>query len=127
MKSEGKMRVAIPTMWPGGIDAQRSGHFGRCDCFTMVEFEAGKSVLLEVIPNVPHEQGSCLTPVQLLQGHNASAIVVGGIGMRPLMGFRQAGIEVLSGPGTHVKHVVTALEEGRVEAIGDQNVCGGGH
>ena len=34
--------IAIPSMTPGGLDAYRSGHFGRCDSFTLVEIKAGQ-------------------------------------------------------------------------------------
>jgi predicted Fe-Mo cluster-binding NifX family protein len=35
-----------------------------------------------------------MVPVNLLAQHKVNALVVGGIGMRPLMGFRQVGINV---------------------------------
>ena len=35
-----------------------------------------------------------MVPVNLLAQHKVNALIVGGIGMRPLMGFKQAGIDV---------------------------------
>jgi predicted Fe-Mo cluster-binding NifX family protein len=47
--------------------------------------------------------------------------------MRPLMGFRQAGIEVYYGPyGETVGAVVQDLLQGRLELIQENQVCGGG-
>ncbi len=65
--------------------------------------------------------------VNLLHKSGAEAIVVGGIGMRPLMGFRQLGIEVYFGPeGETVGKVVDDLLQGRLQVIADHQVCGGG-
>ena len=33
------MKAAIPTLGKGGLDCERSGHFGHCDCFTVVDVE----------------------------------------------------------------------------------------
>jgi predicted Fe-Mo cluster-binding NifX family protein len=35
-----------------------------------------------------------MVPVNLLASQNVNVLVVGGIGLRPLLGFKQAGIEV---------------------------------
>ena len=34
-------RIAIPSVNNGGLDGQRSGHFGHCDVFTLVDAQAG--------------------------------------------------------------------------------------
>ena len=120
-------KIAVPSMFPGGLEAARSGHFGHCDVFTLVEVGDGKIQDVSVVQNVPHVQGGCAAPVNLLHQSGADAIVVGGIGMRPLMGFRQVGIEVYYGPeGETVGSVVDFLLQGRLERIADHQVCGGG-
>ena len=122
-----KGRIAIPSQGSGGLDGERSGHFGHCDVFTLVEVEDGRIVDVSVISNASHTQGGCQVPVTLLHQHGAHALIVGGIGMRPLMGFRQMGIEVYFGPeGDTVGSVVDMLLEGRLRQIGDHQVCGGG-
>src|SRR5210317_1123573 len=87
-------RIAIPSVDNGGLDGQRSGHFGHCDVFTIVDVEDGEIKKVSTIPNQEHVQGGCMVPVNFLAGHNVNALIVGGIGMRPLMGFNQVGIEV---------------------------------
>ena len=32
-----RMRIAVPTDAPGGLDGKRSDHFGHCDVFTLVD------------------------------------------------------------------------------------------
>ena len=62
---------------------------------------------------------------QLLQGEGANALVVAGIGMRPLVGFRNVGIQVMVGPGERVSDVLEAYLAGTVRPIDDGDVCGG--
>ncbi len=87
-------RIAIPSTGQGELDGQRSGHFGHCDVFTFVDMEGGAIKNVSTIQNQSHVQGGCMVPVNLLAGHKVKALIVGGIGMRPLMGFRQVGIDV---------------------------------
>ena len=120
-------RIAIPSMGPGGLDGQRSGHFGHCDVFTMVDVENGKIREVSTVPNESHVQGGCMVPVNLLAGHNVKALIVGGIGMRPLMGFKQVGIDVYyDETRPEIRPVVEDLISGKLPEIGDDQVCGGG-
>jgi predicted Fe-Mo cluster-binding NifX family protein len=121
-------RIAIPSVNNGGLDGQRSGHFGHCDVFTLVDVEDGEIKEVSTIPNQEHVQGGCMVPVNFLAGHNVNALIVGGIGMRPLMGFRQVGIDVYhDAVRPEIRPVVEDLIAGRLPIISDDQVCGGGH
>jgi len=121
-------RIAIPSVENGGLDGQRAGHFGHCDVFTLVDVENGEIKQVSTIANNGHVQGGCMVPVNLLAGHNVNALIVGGIGMRPLMGFRQVGIDVYhDAVRPEIKPVVEDLIAGRLPIISDDQVCGGGH
>jgi predicted Fe-Mo cluster-binding NifX family protein len=120
-------RIAIPSQGNGGLDGQRSGHFGHCDVFTLVDVKNGEVQQVITIPNQSHVQGGCLVPVNLLADNHVDALVVGGIGMRPLMGFRQAGIDVYyDAERTDIRPVVEDLIAGNLSLIGEDQVCGGG-
>ena len=68
-----------------------------------------------------------MVPVDLLASHNVNALIVGGIGMRPLMGFRQVGIDVYYDEiRPEIKPVVEDLIAGKLPRIADNQVCGGG-
>ncbi|MFH1537841.1 MAG: NifB/NifX family molybdenum-iron cluster-binding protein [bacterium] len=122
-----KTVVAVPSMAPGGIEAELSGHFGHCDIFTLVTIEGGKIGSVELQQNVPHEQGGCMAPVNLLAQKGANALIAGGMGMRPLMGFNSVGIEVFHNQGIErVGEAVAAFAEGKLPAFSKNNVCGGG-
>jgi len=121
-------RIAIPSADNGGLDGQRSGHFGHCEVFTLVDVEDGEIKEVSTIPNQEHVQGGCMVPVNFLAGHNVNALIVGGIGMRPLMGFRQVGIDVYHDATRYeIRPVVEDLIAGKLTAITDDQVCGGGH
>ena len=120
-------RIAIPSMGTGGLDGERSGHFGHCDVFTMVDVENGEIKDVSTVQNQSHVQGGCMVPVNLLADHNVNALIVGGIGMRPLMGFKQVGIDVYyDAERPQIRPVVEDLIAGRLPSIGDDQVCGGG-
>ena len=120
-------RIAIPSMGAGGLDGERSGHFGHCDVFTFVDVEGGEVKQVTTIPNGGHVQGGCMVPVNLLAGHNVKALIVGGIGMRPLMGFKQVGVDVFyDATRQQIRPVVEDLIAGKLQMIGDDQVCGGG-
>ena len=120
-------RIAVPSNGNGGLDATRSGHFGHCDVFTLIDVENGEIKKVSTIQNQEHVQGGCMVPVNLLASHNVKALVVGGIGMRPLMGFKQAGIEVYhDSQRVEIRPVVEDLIAGKLPEITDDQVCGGG-
>ncbi len=122
-----KGRIAIPSLDRGGLDGKRAGHFGHCDVFTLVDVEDNEIKNITTIPNQNHMQGGCMVPVNLLAGHNVTALIVGGIGMRPLMGFRQAGIEVYyDETRPEIRPVVEDLLADKLPLINDNQVCGGG-
>ncbi|MBN2352421.1 MAG: NifB/NifX family molybdenum-iron cluster-binding protein [Spirochaetales bacterium] len=121
-------RVAVPSLGKGGLECRRSGHFGHCDAFTIVDIKEGKIDGVSAIPNAEHSQGGCLVPVDLLAAQKVNALIAGGMGMRPLMGFQDAGIDVYfdsANPG--VKEAVEALLAGSLEKMTENHVCGGGH
>ena len=126
VSENGRVVLAVPTNGEGGLECERSGHFGRCDCFTVVEIADGAVSAVRVVSNPPHEDGGCLRPVNLLAGEGVNALVVAGIGGRPLAGFTDAGIAVyFDTTGPVVGDVVDALVAGELQLIDPSAVCGG--
>lgn len=120
-------RIAVPSNGAGGLDGMRAGHFGHCDVFTCIDVEGGKIKDVSILQNEEHVQGGCMVPVNLLASHNVNALVVGGIGMRPLMGFKQVGIDVYhDAERVEIKPVVEDLIAGKLPEIRNDQVCGGG-
>lgn len=118
------MRLAIPTMGKGGLDSERSGHFGHCDCFTIVDLADGEVKEISILENPPHEEGGCLRPVGLLSEQGVDAIVTAGMGRRPLVGFEQAGIKVYFDNQTpHAGEVATLVAQNKVAVMSADQVC----
>ena len=121
------VRIAVPSEGQGGLDGLRAGHFGHCDVFTLVDVEDGEIKEVSILANKEHVQGGCMVPVQLLAENKVQRLVVGGIGMRPLMGFKQVGIDVYyDGERREIRPVVEDMITESLSMIGDDQVCGGG-
>jgi predicted Fe-Mo cluster-binding NifX family protein len=119
--------IAIPSENPGGLDAGLGAHFGHCDLYTLVAVAGGAVRDVQVVPNVPHQQGGCMAPVQYLAGKGVQQLIAGGMGLRPLMGFNQVGIQVLHGGDARtVGEAVQAAIEGRLVQFQQMHTCGGG-
>lgn len=119
--------IAVPSEHPGGLEAALGAHFGHCELYTLVTLNDGEIDAVEVIPNVPHEQGGCMAPVSHLARNRVRVLLAGGMGMRPLMGFQQMGIEVFhSGESRTVGEAVEAYRAGRLALFSQNHTCGGG-
>jgi predicted Fe-Mo cluster-binding NifX family protein len=121
------VRIAVPSEGQGGLDGLRAGHFGHCDVFTLVDVEDGEIKEVSVLANKEHVQGGCMVPVQLLAENKVQRLIVGGIGMRPLMGFNQVGIDVYyDGERRDIRPVVEDMIADKLPIIAENQVCGGG-
>ena len=121
-------KIAVPSNSPGGLEGERSEHFGHCDLFTIVTMQGEEIVGVEPLSPPPHGPGGCLTPISLLKEQDVNAIVVSGMGKRPLAGFQEAGIEVFWAPketSTSVSAVITGLQENRFQAMAPVQACTG--
>ena len=117
------IRVAVPSESPGGLQAATSGHFGRCSHFTIADLRDGQADAVLVVENAPHHEGGCMQPVLMLAQHEIDAIVVNGIGGRPLMGFNQIGVPVYAGNGSDVGSTLAAFSAGELQLLGPEHVC----
>jgi predicted Fe-Mo cluster-binding NifX family protein len=119
--------IAVPSNRPGGLEAPLGAHFGHCELYTLVSVADNQILDVDIIPNVPHQQGGCMAPVQYLADRGAQKLIAGGMGLRPLMGFNQVGIEVFHGGNAQtVGEAVESLMAGDLPQFGQQHTCGGG-
>ncbi len=119
------MRIAIPSMLPGGLDAAVAAHFGHCEAFTIVTLKDKNITGVEISENGPHE--GCGAPVLRLAEAQVNALVVGGIGMRPLELCRSRGIGVFVSRAATVREAVEGFTTGQLKGFDDSQVCGGSH
>ena len=119
---------AVPSNNPGGLEAGRSDHFGHCDVFTIIKVEDGEIAEVDTLANQEHGAGGCMVPVQFLKNKDVKAIVVGGIGARPLQGFVDAGIDVFYADrnvAQTVGSVVDGMLKGQFPIIQADQACKG--
>jgi FKBP-type peptidyl-prolyl cis-trans isomerase 2/predicted Fe-Mo cluster-binding NifX family protein len=118
--------IAVPSEAPGGLDARIADHFGHSDAFTLVQVDGDQLGQVTVLPNAAHQQGGCMGPVMLLKENGVDALVSGGMGGRPLAGFRQVGITVYFKEGaTTVREAIDLVAAGSCRQFGDQDTCAG--
>ncbi|MFC1944748.1 NifB/NifX family molybdenum-iron cluster-binding protein [Chloroflexota bacterium] len=122
-----KGRIAVPSIGNGGLDGQRSQHFGHCDVFTLVNVENGAISKVTTVSNQAHQEGGCIVPVNTLSNLEVNALIVSGIGPRPLMAFKEAGIDVYyDSTCPEIEPVVESLIAGNLPLISLDQTCGGG-
>lgn len=122
-----RLVIAVPSENPGGLESAIGQHFGHCDLYTIIEVQGTEVVTVGTLPNVPHQQGGCMAPVNHLARHGVKVLIAGGMGMRPLMGFHQVGVQVVYGSGApSVGHAVQAFLMGSLPVFSSENTCGGG-
>jgi FKBP-type peptidyl-prolyl cis-trans isomerase 2/predicted Fe-Mo cluster-binding NifX family protein len=121
------MLIAIPSESTDGLDAAISEHFGHCATFTIITVKDDSIGDISVVENTEHEHGGCLTPVNLLKEHGVGVLLAGGMGMRPLDGFQQAGIDVHhTKDASTVREAVELFLAGGCPAFGEAQTCSGG-
>ncbi len=119
-----RLRVAVPSEAPGGLDAPRSGHFGRSPNFTLVDLVDGEIDSVGVVANAAHSHGGCMSPVIVLGENLVDAVIVAGIGQRPLLGCLQAGMRVFAGEDRpDVRSVIQAFTEMELSPVGPDATC----
>ena len=122
------MKIAIPSTSPGGMNASRSEHFGHCDVFTVIEVNGTVIETVELVANVSHAQGGCTAPVRLLKNAGVEAVIVAGLGARPMEGFSSAGIHVYfaaSSTNMNVSDVVHKFIDGKLPQMQPTQLCRG--
>lgn len=76
------MKLAVPSVGEGGLDAQRSAHFGHADCFTVVTIENGEIVAAGM--GMRPMQGFASAGITVL--HDAETPLVGDVARRAAAG-----------------------------------------
>lgn len=120
------MILAIPSDAPGGLDAAVSEHFGHCAVFTLVDLEGKEAKSVDLLANPDHSEGGCMAPVLRLHDARVEGLVAGGMGMRPLAGFQQVGIQVyFREEATTVREAVDLVIAGKARVFAPAQACGG--
>ncbi len=73
-------------------------HFGSCEYFTIIDVSNGKPKEVSALSNAsPDGVHNCAAPAELLKNNKVDAVIVSGIGGRPLVSLTTKGIRVFGG------------------------------
>jgi predicted Fe-Mo cluster-binding NifX family protein len=123
---EDRVIIAVPTNGPGGIDAERSGHFGHADSFTIVEVAQGAIVAERALENPPHEHGGCGMTVAMLAQAGVDTAIVAGMGRGPLAAMDAHGMMPLFDQVSPTpRAAVEAFLAGQATRFGGEHTCQG--
>ncbi|WP_339136586.1 MAG: NifB/NifX family molybdenum-iron cluster-binding protein [Candidatus Electrothrix sp. GW3-4] len=120
--------LAVPSNTPGGLEAEISEHFGHCDLFTLINIQEGKVTKVDTVANVEHGAGGCMEPVLLLKDQGVQAIIVGGMGARPMQALAEVNIDVYFAEKKSLKKVQEAVDgivQGNFPVMRAEQTCKG--
>ena len=85
------MKLAFPTLSPGGLDSSINPHFGKCETVTFVTLDNKEIIDTNIV--TPQGEHSCAALPTLFAQNKADICLVGGIGGRPYMILQDYGIK----------------------------------
>ena len=110
--------VAVPSNGGAGLAEARSEHFGRASHFTVVEIADGQVGQVRTVENLPHIEGGCRRPVDMLVADGVDTMLVVGMGTGPFNGFAAAGVPVYTDRfGATVGAAVERLIQGQADLL----------
>jgi len=119
------MRICVPTVDNGGLEARPNDHFGSAPYFTLVDTETDE-VRVIANPGAEHEHGQC-RPLRWLKPEGLDAVVCRGMGRGALANLQREGIDVFVSPQPFVSEAVEAVIKGKATRLSSDDACRGGH
>ena len=119
----GRRIVAVPSTAPGGLEAKLGQHFGRCECFTLVEVVDGQAGPATVLHNL--STSGCTGVLDLLRFQQVNAVLARNIGPRPLAACQMAGMPVYRARGVTVGAAIANWLAGTAEEFTQAASCAG--
>ena len=75
----------------------------------------------------PEGEHNCAAPSIILKSHNVDAVLISGIGGRPLMSLVEKNIKVFAGATGKVSNAVEAYNNGLLREISTNGTCSCSH
>lgn len=121
-------KIAIPSMSNYGLESDICAHFGSCEYFTIVDIKDKAVAEVTAVDNGTHEgEHNCAAPAILLHSHGIDAVLVSGIGGRPLMSLTEKKIKVFAGAAGKVTDAVQDYNEGLLQELSTRGTCNCSH
>jgi predicted Fe-Mo cluster-binding NifX family protein len=121
-----EMRILVPVVDEGGLDARLSEHFGRAPYFAVIELDENGHVSNQrTVSNIGEHFGGSGRRADFILQFKPNVIIVYGMGPRGLNIYQNAGVAVLRANANTVKGVIAAYNEDRLEELTEG--CHHGH
>ncbi len=120
VKTEVKMRIAIPTNDKKGLSSKVAEHFGKCNTYTMLD-ENGK--LIEIIDNTSEHMGGTGLPPELIKNHGGEVLLCSGLGPRAIEMCKELGVKVYVCQAETVKDIFNLWKDNKIKLAGLNDVC----
>lgn len=121
-------KIAIPSMSDSGLESDVCVHYGSCEYFTIVDVDNKDIAGFKSISNMsPEGEHNCAAPSIILKSHNVDAVLVSGIGGRPLMSLAEKKIKVFAGAAGKVSNAVEDYNKGLLQELSTNGTCNCSH
>lgn len=121
-------KIAIPSMNDSGLESDVCYHYGSCEYFTIVDVEDKDIESVKTISNLsPEIEHNCAAPSKILESNNVNAVLVAGIGGRPLMSLAEKNIKVFAGITGKVSNAVEDYNNGLLQELSMNGTCNCSH
>jgi len=121
-------KIAIPSMNESGLESDVCFHYGSCEYFTIVDVSDKNIESVKTISNLsPEIEHNCTAPSKILESHNVNAVLVAGIGGRPLMSLAEKNIKVFAGITGKVSNAVDDYNNGLLQELSMNGTCNCSH
>ncbi len=121
-------KIAIPSMNDSGLESDVCYHYGSCEYFTIVDVKDKDIESVKTISNLsPEIEHNCAAPSKILESNNVNAVLVAGIGGRPLMSLAEKNIKVFAGITGKVSNAVEDYNNGSLQELSMNGTCNCSH
>lgn len=121
-------KIAIPSMNDSGLESDVCYHYGSCEYFTIVDVKDKDIESVKTISNLsPEIEHNCAAPSKILESNNVNAVLVAGIGGRPLMSLAEKNIKVFAGITGKVSNAVEDYNNGLLQELSMNGTCNCSH
>ncbi|AKJ40217.1 MULTISPECIES: NifB/NifX family molybdenum-iron cluster-binding protein [Methanosarcina] len=121
-------KIAIPSMNDSGLESDVCYHYGSCEYFTIVDVKNKNIESVKTISNLsPEIEHNCAAPSKILESNNVNAVLVAGIGGRPLMSLAEKNIKVFAGITGKVSNAVEDYNNGLLQELSMNGTCNCSH
>lgn len=115
-------------MSDSGLESDVCVHYGSCEYFTIVDVDNKDIAGFKSISNMsPEGEHNCAAPSIILKSHNVDAVLVSGIGGRPLMSLAEKKIKVFAGAAGKVSNAVEDYNKGLLHELSTNGTCNCSH